>query len=118
MSQFTLLMKRPYAQGSTLPALQAMPELCILELTDDNLAYLWPAKHTLTSPEALDPDDPFDRELLLTGEFLTYGGFYYSVSDYLRRNGLSETLFYRFHLGEMRDVSEARQSMADLKALL
>ena len=118
MSQFTLLMKRPYAQRCTLPVLQAMPELCFLELTDDNLAYLWPAHHTLTSPETLDPADPFDRELLHTGEFLTYGGFYYSVPDYLRRNGLSETFFYRFHLGEMRDVSEARQVLADLKALI
>lgn len=118
MSQFTVLLKRPSLHTSAVSALQVLPEICILELTEDNLAYLWPVECTLSTPESLDPEDPFDRELLLTGEFLTYGGFYYSVPDYLHRNGLSETLFYRFHLGEMRDIAEARKSLAHLRAQL
>ncbi len=118
MSHFIILLKRSSESMRDEPALQVLPEICILELTSDKLAYLWPAECVLSTPVSLDPKNPADQELLLTGEFISCGGFFYSVSDYLRCNDLSEDLFYLFFLGNLRDVTEAREALRQLKVML
>ena len=118
MSQFTLLAKRPSAGKVNAAAIRAMPAICILEQLDDGLMYLWPLHRTFSRSVALDPADATDRLLLLTGEFITYGGYYYSVTDYLSRNSLPQDQFYRMHIGEFQNISEARDMLETLKALL
>ena len=118
MSQFTLLVKRPTAGERDLPAMRALPAICILEQLDDGLIYVWPLQRTFFHSVALNPSDALDSLMLLTGEFLTYGGHYYSVTDYLSRNGLPQDQFYRMHIGEFQGISDARDMLSTLKALL
>ena len=117
MSQFTLLTKRPSA-GQSTSAINGLPAICILEQQEDGLMYLWPLERTFSRSVVLDPADATDRMLLHTGEFITYGGYYYSVTDYLSRNNLPQDQLYRMHIGEFQDISEARDMLKTLKSLL
>ena len=118
MHQFFVIVKQPLKSEKAISAMQAVPRIFILEQTQDNMVYLWPIQRTFTSSEPLHPDDPTDQELLRTGEFLTYGGYYNTVSDYFVRNRLPEDQFFVFHLGLFVDVHDARAALQHLKALL
>ena len=118
MSQFSVIMKRPLKSADAISAMQAVPRIFIFEQTADNTVYLWPTQRTFTSSHPLNPSDPTDKELLRTGEFITYGGYYCNVSDYLTRNRLPEEQFFIFYLGVFEDVREARAALQHLKALL
>ena len=118
MSEFSIIMKRPLKSEEAIAAMKTVERIFILEHTQDHLVYLWPVHRLFTSTVPLRPNDPADREFLRTGEFLSYGGYYYNVSDYFRRNNLPEDQFFAFYLGVFEDIYGARNALQYLKALL
>lgn len=145
VNQFWVMHKK---QGNLIPlrpeqlqAFRKLPSVCIVELTPDELAYIWPQNPQFTSlcevcENAADqnplicvknviPGYPcnFDAvpeaelsqdfdDFIIDGDFLFECGYFYSFEDFKKMSGFTEYLFDFSFIGAFPSVRVAREALA------
>ena len=124
-----------------------LPTVSIVELTPDELVYIWPRIpkfetlcmvclnlkkrcHDICQAEVL-PGYPCRFEavpeseqcqdfgdFLIDGEFLTECGYYTSFEDFTRTNGFTDQDFYFHRIGSFSSIRAARRALFELSLVL
>lgn len=114
------------------------PSVFIVELTSDEMVYIWPIEPLYDSlclvcthqnkrcsevckpvtvsgfPCLFEPvpetqlSQDFD-EFLYDGDYLEVFGYFYSFQDFKRQSGCSDESYFSLHLGSLSSIREARQ---------
>ena len=115
-----------------------LPPLCIVELTPDEIIYLWPSRPQFDSlclvcshlsersvgvcrsnvpagypcqfqaVPEAEMNQDFD-DFLIDGEYIAECGYYYSFNDFVRQNNYSEVDYMFYRLGTFASIRNARK---------
>lgn len=143
-SEFWVMVKRndPAQTGkssSDYPG-SSLPSIFIVEVSPDEIVYLWPYKPHFDSlclvcknyhqrcfevckahvPKGYpcnfqavpeaEVNQDFD-DFLIDGEFIAECGYYYSFDDFLRQNGFSDKHFLYYRIGTVQSIRGARHQL-------
>lgn len=141
-SEFWVMFKKSKSEATSIgptgfPA-NRLPSVFIVELTSDEMVFIWPIEPIYDSlclvcahqnnrcsevckpvtapgfPCIFEPvpetqlSQDFD-DLLYDGDYLEVCGYFYSFHDFKRQHGYSDESYLSLHLGPLSSIREARQ---------
>lgn len=146
-SEFWVLVKKTMEPNSSgagkhYPG-RSLPSICIVELTPDEIVYLWPyrpqfdslclvcshlAERSVGICKAHVPagfpcqfkavpeaeiNQDFD-DFLVDGEFIAECGYYYSFNDFIQQNNYTENDFMFYRIGSFASIRSAREQFKQM----